>query len=38
MSVNLGTPVVLLFKAEYNDGVLGGTEGAYGSLFHHQLD
>src|SRR5688572_18119965 len=33
MSVNLGTPVSLLFKAEYDDGVLGGTEGAFGSYF-----
>jgi hypothetical protein len=33
MSTYLGTPVVLLFKAEYDDGVLGATEGAFGNYF-----
>ncbi len=33
MSTLLGTPVTLLYKAEYDDGVLGGTEGAFGNYF-----
>jgi hypothetical protein len=33
MSVNLGTDVFLLFKQEYNDGVLGSSEGNYGNYF-----
>jgi hypothetical protein len=33
MSTLLGTSVDLLFKAEYDDGVLGGTEGSFGSYF-----
>jgi hypothetical protein len=33
MSTLLNTPVQLLFKAEYDDGVLGKTEGDFGSYF-----